>query len=128
MTTASEPFHRLTRAAYNRLLGLSKTNPELWTDPEVDFEAHLGGDRFCEPAPGVRLARPVRLRVDDELKQKKRTLPRADQQAWDFYQSLEGMTPSRGRRPVGLGVGLALLVPPVHTGSVSAHSKNPGVP
>lgn len=100
MTTASEPFHRLTRAAYNRLLGLSKTNPELWMDPEADFEAHLGGDRSCEPAPGVRLARPVRLRVDDELKKKKRTLPRADRQAWDFYQSLEGMTPASADDPL----------------------------
>ena len=97
--TAAEPFRRLTRAAYNALFGLSKTNPELWTDPEADFEAHLGA-AFCDPVPGVHLARPVRLRVDEELKQKKRTLPRADQQAWGFYQSLEGMTPASADDPL----------------------------
>ena len=37
----SEPIKRLTDSGRNALLQLANTNPELWQDPETDFDIHL---------------------------------------------------------------------------------------
>ena len=39
----SEPIKRLTDSGRNALLQLADASPELWQDPEVDFDAQLLG-------------------------------------------------------------------------------------
>lgn len=85
-------LERLTQVAYNYLWQLSEDSPQLWTNLETDFEALLieQGLPICEAVPNVQHTQTI-LSVPDKAKEKIRTLPRADKQAWPFYQSFTNM-------------------------------------
>lgn len=84
----------LTREAYNYLWDLSDSSPDLWIEPDTDFEEVLSktGLPIYDAVVNVQHT-PISLTVSSKVKQKVRTLPRADKQAWPFYQSFINMTP-----------------------------------
>ena len=90
MDEQAQPILRLTRAAYNALQAYSQTNPEVWGDPNTDFAAvldSLGVEKHTE-STGLTSRGPIKL-------EPVRSGPpnRADQQALDYYNNLEGLTP-----------------------------------
>ena len=84
------PVLRLTQDAYNQLLLVAGESPEIYLDPDADFEAILaerGLSQYTEET-GIFSARPISLTAASG------GLPnRADTQALDFYDSLHGITP-----------------------------------
>ena len=90
MPNQPQPLMRLTRAAYNALEGYSQSNPEVWLDPSTDFAVvldRLGITDYAEPT-GLNSRRPINLKPAQSSPPN-----RADQQALDFYENLEGLTP-----------------------------------
>lgn len=90
MTESAQPILRLTREAYNALEGYSQSHPEVWLDPDTDFSAVLNGlgvSEHTEPT-GLVSPRPISLNPP-----KSGPPNRADQQALDYYENLEGVTP-----------------------------------
>ena len=97
----NQPFSRLTQEAYNILLGLAKERPELWLDPHTDFADELGGEEgIYTTAENARLSSQICLEVDDQLKAKQTGRWRSDIQAYEFWQSLQGMTPTLASDPL----------------------------
>ena len=82
---------RLNDEARFELTRIAEEEPEIYLDPAADFEAILrskGIDDYIEPVSAVRFEVPVNLTpVTDGPPN------RADRQALDFYDSLNGMTP-----------------------------------
>ena len=85
------PVFRLTQDAYNRLLSVAGDSPDIYLNPEADFQAILVGRGLSDYAEetGVFSSIPLHLvPAADGLPN------RADTQALDFYNSLYGVTPS----------------------------------
>ena len=84
------PVYRLTQEAYDQLTLLADENPQVYLDPQADFESILkerGVAEYREPTT-VTANRPI------ELKPAESGSPNtADIQALDFYRSLDGMSP-----------------------------------
>ena len=81
---------RLTREAYVALEGHSQSNPEVWLDPNADFASildNLGVHNHTE-FTGLTSRQPIRLKPAQSGPPN-----RADQQALDYYDNLEGLTP-----------------------------------
>ena len=94
---ADEPILRFTQEAYDRLSLLATSNPEIYLDPETDFDEVLNSEgikHHAEPT-GITASRPISLcpvRSDNRNQ--------ADRQAMDFYHALEGITPARATDPL----------------------------
>ena len=89
-TDSPQPIMRLTREAYDVLQAHSQANPEPWLDPTTDFRQvldRLGVENQVEPT-GLQSKGPITLSPATS------GLPnRADQQALDYYENLNGLTP-----------------------------------
>ena len=87
----TDEVFRLKDDALYELARIAEETPEIYLDPEADFDAMLkakGFEDYLEPAVGVTFESPISLAPVE------RGPPnRADRQALDFYDSLTGMTP-----------------------------------
>ena len=89
MSSDTEPVLRLTQEAYDQLSLVTEEDPNLWSNPNTDFGAVLasrGMTAFTEET-GAFSTRPISLAPVTGVPPS-----RADGQALDFYNSLEGMT------------------------------------
>ena len=94
---ADEPILRFTQETYDRLSLLATRAPEIYLNPETDFDEVLNGEginRYAEPT-GITASRPISL-----CPVRSNNRNQADRQALDFYHSLEGMTPARATDPL----------------------------
>ena len=86
----TEPMniYRLTDQAFRTLVNLAGSRPELWQDPEVDFAQALANEGI------TRYAEATGITADDLslTPPEQPPRPRADLQALDWSQRLEGMT------------------------------------
>lgn len=90
MADQAHPIMRLTREAYVALEGYSQSNPEVWSDPSTDFGAVLDSLGIANHTEftGLNSPRPIKLEPTGSGPPN-----RADQQALDYYENLEGLTP-----------------------------------
>ena len=89
MSSDTEPVLRLTQEAYDQLSLVTEEDPSLWSNPNTDFGevlASRGLTAFTEET-GAFSTRPISLAPVTGARPS-----RADRQALDFYNSLEGMT------------------------------------
>lgn len=87
------PVYRLTQEAYDQLRLVANENPELYLDPQTDFNAVLEARGVLGPfeETSITTDRPISLTPIAEG-----GIPnRADAQALDFFGSFDGMNPSR---------------------------------
>ena len=91
MTIEKFPVLRLTQEAYNKLQSVAEDTPEVYMNPNVDFGQILRSqgidDYTCDT--GIVSNSPISLTPAPSGPPN-----RADRQALDFYQSLDGMTAS----------------------------------
>ena len=86
-----EQVFRLKDDALYELAQIAEESPEIYLDPEADFDAILrakGFENYLEPVSNVFSETPISLVAVEK------GLPnRADRQALDFHDALTGMTP-----------------------------------
>ena len=90
MTSTRFPVLRLTQDAYDQLQLLARDEPELYTNPDIDFGRLLverGLTDYTEKT-GMCSTQPIALSPPTQGPQH-----RADLQALDFYRSFDGLTP-----------------------------------
>ena len=89
MTSDTEPILRLTQEAYDQLSLVTEEDPSLWSNPNTDFGAVLASRGLTDytEETGAFSTRPISLAPVTGVPPS-----RADRQALDFYDSLEGMT------------------------------------
>ena len=87
--TETYPVFRLTQEAFDQLRLAAENDPDSYLNPDADFAAVLqsrGVSDYVEDT-GISTTCPIALTpVTDGIRN------RADQQALDFYRSIEGMT------------------------------------
>jgi len=91
--TVSQPVFRFTQEAYDCLRELAASSPDLWFDPDTDFQSVLssnGVDHYLQ-STDIELTEPIGFRVD--LREGRRP-NQADEQALSFYQALSGLSPA----------------------------------
>ena len=90
---------RLTDDAMTTLQELAKTSPELWQNPETDFDRvlrDLNLPEYQEPTGLVTngpIQMPSAARLNNTVK------ARADEHALDFYKNIPGITPAHMADP-----------------------------
>ena len=89
-----EYAHQLTQEAYDCLRRVASEQPDLWFDPDTNFESVLRseGIRRYARRMDVEISSPIELTVD--LSGGRRP-NEADEQALDFYKSLSDLSPSQ---------------------------------
>ena len=85
------PVFRLTQEAYDQLGLVIKDSPEVYLNPDVDFEDILASRGVADYAEKTEVFsdRPISLTPIADGPEN-----RADRQALDFYNSFQGLTPS----------------------------------
>ena len=87
------PVYRLSQEAYDQLRLAAEENPDTYLDPDRDFTDVLRDRGVSDPFEDTAITtdRPISLTPVAEGM----TPHRADRQALDFYNSFDGMSPSR---------------------------------
>ena len=96
---ADHPVMRLTQEAYDALKTELSANPDLWLNPQANFENILvdkGIPDYAEPTSVVSVGS---ISLQSDLKEPSNRRHRSDRQALGFYQSLQGMTPEIATDP-----------------------------
>ena len=90
------PVYRLTDIAFRTLVNEANDRPDMWQDPETDFEqvlAENGITNYREPTSVIAQG-PITL--DPPIDNRR---PLADRQALRFHENLVGLTPVRASDP-----------------------------
>ena len=89
----NEPVKRLTRSGRNALLALTQEAPELWLEPDIDFDAVLRSRGVTDYAEEIGVAShgPIALPSGDGYNRQQRS--RMDRNAPAFCDILQDLTP-----------------------------------
>ena len=101
MSTREVSVYRLNENAQHHLWELSNANPELWLDPETDFESLLtsaGIGAYSEPIPNLTVKEDGLALMVPSDEGRRNT---ADRQAVSFHRAFTGLSP-RGATDKGL--------------------------
>ena len=88
------PVLRLTQEAYNALRIESENNPNMWMDPNADFHGFLVKQGITQYTEETLITSNQPIDLVPAYGEPRNRQHRADHQALDFYNSLNGMTPS----------------------------------
>ena len=85
---------RLTQPAYDALKDIAATQPELWLDPNTDFEMLLLGKGLTDYSEDTGAIGDAGFVLEPALDEPSNRRHRSDRQALDYHDSFDGISPS----------------------------------
>ena len=100
----SEPIKRLTDSGRNALLQLTEAKPDLWQNPEADFEAELRGLGIGDYAEEIGVISHGLIELPNDLGYNRVERSKMDRNATGILRHSTGLKPeaSRGRPSLGM--------------------------